>query len=215
MRFRDNRVGFYMNQGYQGCTIMRPQLRHTADIAVVEGWREVVERKSLFCDGVITTEPNVLLAVTFADCPSVAIIDPEHGVMALLHAGWRGIAAGIIENAIDKMVELGAVPEAMMVKIGPSIQDCCYEMDADDATKVDGLSHIGKVDVNLQNIITVRLKVKGVPLSTIYQHAFCTSCTEHPSGVGHRFYSYRRDELVPPHTQIFTAVMNLTTKDDK
>lgn len=214
MRQAANREAFFNAQGYQGFVTMRPQLRHGSDIAVVEDWREIVDRKSLFCDGIITTVPDILLAVTFADCPSVAIIDIDNGVMALLHAGWRGVAAGIIEKAINKMEMLGAVPEAMMVKIGPAIDDCCYEMDADDATKVDGLSHIGKVDVSLPNIITARLKVKGVPLSTIYQH-ICTSCSEAPGTTGHRYFSYRRDKITPPPVQMFTAVMKLTTKDDK
>ncbi|MFB6240654.1 MAG: polyphenol oxidase family protein, partial [Gemmatimonadota bacterium] len=48
-------------------------------------------------DGLTTDEPGTLLAVTVADCVPVFVLDPESGALALLHAGWRGTAAGVLE----------------------------------------------------------------------------------------------------------------------
>ena len=78
------------------------------------------------CDGFITTVPNLPLAVMGADCFGVLLYDPEHFVIAALHAGRAGAMQGIVTKAINKMRSLGA--RNIDAIIGPGIHSCCYEV---------------------------------------------------------------------------------------
>ncbi len=81
-------------------------------------------------DGLITNVSNTALSVTAADCTAVALYDPEHGAIILLHAGWRGTAGGIVKSGMEKMQkEYGTNPEHVLASIGPSISAGDYEVD--------------------------------------------------------------------------------------
>lgn len=73
------------------------------------------------CDGIVTKVKGVALAVMTADCLPLLLCDEEKEVIGAIHCGWRGIADGIIANAIDKMVELGARREKIIAYMGPAI----------------------------------------------------------------------------------------------
>lgn len=81
------------------------------------------------CDGFVTAERGLLLTVKVADCVPILLEDAEAGVIAAVHAGWRGTASGIALRAVEKMAELGADPKGITALIGPSIHSCCYEVD--------------------------------------------------------------------------------------
>lgn len=73
------------------------------------------------CDGIVTNVRGVALAVMTADCLPLLLCDEEKEVIGAVHCGWRGIADGIIANAVDKMVELGARREKIIAYMGPAI----------------------------------------------------------------------------------------------
>ena len=78
-------------------------------------------------DGLVSSCPNVLLAIQTADCMPVLIVDPSHRAIAALHAGWRGTQKRIMEKVIRQMQELyDTRPELCVAVIGPSIRRCCY-----------------------------------------------------------------------------------------
>jgi YfiH family protein len=79
-------------------------------------------------DGLVTAEPGIVLAVLTADCAPVLLADPAAGVVAAVHAGWRGLAAGVVEAAVAAMAGLGADPGACVGLVGPAIGGCCYEV---------------------------------------------------------------------------------------
>jgi YfiH family protein len=79
-------------------------------------------------DGLVTTDPGVVLAVLTADCAPVLLADPAAGVVGALHAGWRGLAAGVVEAGVAAMAELGADPAATAGLVGPAVGGCCYEV---------------------------------------------------------------------------------------
>src|SRR5690606_18360795 len=80
-------------------------------------------------DGHATRAPGLLLAVSVADCVPVSLVDPERRAVALLHAGWRGAAAGILERGLEVLAErLLARPEDLHVHLGPAICGGCYEV---------------------------------------------------------------------------------------
>lgn len=80
-------------------------------------------------DGHVTDQPGVLLAVTVADCIPVYLVDPVTRTVALLHAGWRGTAGGILERGIRQLVETGnSAVENIIVHCGIGICGTCYEV---------------------------------------------------------------------------------------
>ncbi|HEU4900367.1 MAG TPA: peptidoglycan editing factor PgeF [Actinomycetota bacterium] len=79
-------------------------------------------------DGLVTTDPGVVLAVLTADCAPVLLADPGAQVVGAVHAGWRGLAAGVVEAGVAAMAELGADPGAVVGLVGPAAGGCCYEV---------------------------------------------------------------------------------------
>jgi YfiH family protein len=82
-------------------------------------------------DGLVTTDPGVVLAVLTADCAPVLLADPAAGVVGAVHAGWRGLAAGVVEAGVAAVAALGADPAATVGLVGPAVGGCCYEVGPD------------------------------------------------------------------------------------
>jgi YfiH family protein len=78
-------------------------------------------------DGLITNQPGILLGIQTADCVPVLVADRNRRVVAAIHAGWRGTAQGIVENAIARILQkFGSDPRDLVAAIGPAIGPCCY-----------------------------------------------------------------------------------------
>lgn len=135
-------------------------------------------------DGHTTRSPGVLLAVTVADCVPVYLAHPASGTVALLHAGWRGIAAGILEAGIKRLCEAANVPEGELVMhCGVAICGPCYEVGAEVRAAVTGRpGSPGPLD--LRPMLADRARARGVEAVTA--SGFCAG---HDGG---RFFSHRR-----------------------
>lgn len=79
-------------------------------------------------DAVATNVPGYALGILTADCAPVLLADPDAGVAAAAHAGWRGALDGIIGATISAMSDLGASPTATIASIGPCIGSATYEV---------------------------------------------------------------------------------------
>ncbi len=93
---------------------------HGAGVVVVDG--DLPDGPP--ADALVTRRAGVVLAVHTADCAPVALVSPE-GVVAAVHAGWRGVEAGVLERAVAAMRALGA--SRVWGRIGPCIEAACYE----------------------------------------------------------------------------------------
>lgn len=83
-------------------------------------------------DGHATGTPGVLLLVTVADCVPIYLVAPGHGVVALLHAGWRGTAAGILERGVALLAaRRGVTPADLVMHAGVAIAGHHYEVGAE------------------------------------------------------------------------------------
>lgn len=135
-------------------------------------------------DGHATTEPGVLLTVTVADCIPVYLAAPRHGVVALLHAGWRGVAAGILERGLAALQRTaGLSPANIVMHCGVGICGSCYEVGSEVVTGLTGAEAGGASRVDLRGVLTARARRLGV--EEITRSSYCTA-HDHE-----RFYSHR------------------------
>jgi polyphenol oxidase len=80
-------------------------------------------------DGLITSAPEILLAVQAADCLPVILVDVERRAVGAFHAGWRGTVKRIMEKAVGEMQrQFGCEPRGIKAAIGPGIHGCCYRV---------------------------------------------------------------------------------------
>ena len=138
------------------------------------------------CDGLVTNTPGVALMVFSADCTPILLHDPVTGAVGAVHAGWRGTAAGIVKNAVEKMVSaFGCKAENIRAAIGPNIGVCCFETDADVPEAMvatlgeEAMPFIHpkgeKYYLDLKQINALWLRRSGVKDIAISEH--CTACS--------------------------------------
>lgn len=95
----------------------------TQPLATPEG------RPVLRGDGLMTSQPDLLLAILTADCVPVLVADTRRRVVAAFHAGWRGTLGRIVERGIGTMrLQFGSKPKDLIAAIGPGIGSCCYSV---------------------------------------------------------------------------------------
>jgi len=133
-------------------------------------------------DGQATAERGLALLVLTADCLPIALIAP--GAVAMLHAGWRGLAAGVLEQGVRAMRELVGDAE-VQAAIGPGAGGCCYEV-GPEVHAAFGEAAAGPARIDLKTIARERLTAAGV--GQVHDVGLCTLCAE--PGV---FFSHRRD----------------------
>ena len=175
-----------MARGYQvhGTTVLRS--RTDPDIPEQDSPVEA--------DGQATSVAGIGAIVLTADCLPVAL--GMDGAVAIVHAGWRGLAAGVLEEGVRALRELGGDGDLVAV-IGPGAGPCCYEVGEEVHAAFGGVHRIefpparaspagastGR-RIDLKAIARDRLLAAGA--SNVRDVAICTICDE-------RFFSYRRE----------------------
>ncbi len=138
-------------------------------------------------DGLLTATPGLGLSISYADCvPVVIVADGDAGpALATVHAGWRGMIAGIVGRAAR---ELGRRGRLVAAAVGPSIGPCCFGVDEELRRRFEarfpGSADSGTVD--LWRCARQELEGAGVPAGAITMAGVCTSSDA-------RFFSHRRD----------------------
>jgi YfiH family protein len=79
-------------------------------------------------DGVVTATPGVICGALAADCAPIMFADPEAGVVAAAHAGWKGALTGVVAATVSEMQALGARPKRIIAAVGPCIAQASYEV---------------------------------------------------------------------------------------
>jgi len=82
-------------------------------------------------DALITNRYDVVLGVQTADCAPILLADPIEGFVGAIHGGWRGVAAGVIEETIQALLDRGANPRTLVASVGPCIARESYEVGED------------------------------------------------------------------------------------
>jgi purine-nucleoside/S-methyl-5'-thioadenosine phosphorylase / adenosine deaminase len=134
-------------------------------------------------DGQATSVTGVAPMVLVADCLPIAVAG--HGAVAILHAGWRGLAAGIIDRGVGAVRELaGGGPLA--AAIGPGAGACCYEVGEDVLEQFASYGPIARNGRNLDLKSVARMQLERAGVETVTDVGVCTICNED-------FFSHRRD----------------------
>lgn len=130
-------------------------------------------------DGQATSVRGLAVMVVSADCLPVAVVG--EGAVAMLHAGWRGLAAGVLEEGVNAVGELGG-PGPLSAIIGPGAGPCCYEVgpEVHEALSVPR----EETHIDLPSVARSRLLAAGVEDVQVVE--LCTICNP-------RFYSHRRE----------------------
>jgi len=140
-------------------------------------------------DGTTTRSPGVGLGAFSADCVIAILAGPRDGRLALVHAGWRGLAAGIAQRGAALFPER----QEVRVAIGPAIGPCHYEVGDDVARAVEAGSPTravtdrrrGRTYLDLVGTFRAILRAEGI--RRVEDAGVCTACEDR------RFFSYRRD----------------------
>jgi YfiH family protein len=130
-------------------------------------------------DGHITDRAQLLLTVSVADCVPVSIVDPEARAVALVHSGWRGTAAGIVDRAVNRLVESWqSAPERLWLHCGPSICGACYEVGPEVHAGVhpEREPPAGNTPIDLRAAIAARAVAAGLLPEHVSVSSHCTLC---------------------------------------
>jgi len=168
---------------------------HSADALSVD--RVVPAEARPKADAVVTRTPGLVIGVLTADCAPVLFADPEAGVVAAAHAGWRGAVGGVLASTIAEMEKLGARRNRIIAAIGPAINHDSYEVGPDfEAELLKGCADNEKFLVrenpeqrahfDLPGFVAFQLEKCG--LAEIETRSPCTYRNES------NFFSYRRSQ---------------------
>jgi YfiH family protein len=174
----------------RGCLPAEPAwVKQVHGTDVIEAARVTPEAEA---DGVVTRASGRICAVMTADCLPVLFSDRAGKGVGIAHAGWRGLAAGILENVIRTM---DAPPQDLIAYIGPGIGARRYEVGEDvrkafvdrdrAAAKAFAPRQNGTYLADLYALARQRLAAAGV--AEVHGGEFCTASEE-------RFFSFRRDQ---------------------
>jgi YfiH family protein len=183
--------------------------RLAASVALRDGFRTVsqvhgnetievnstgTDRSAPRADALWTSRSEVAVAVKTADCVPALIVDPKKKRVAAVHSGWRGTELRVVEKAIQALEASGTDVADLLIALGPSIRQCCYEVSEELAARfstqfggeVTSFDH-GRPHLDLISAVTSSIRRAGVPKKNIDILPHCTACDEA------NFFSHRRD----------------------
>ncbi len=191
-RVLENRRRLCAAVGIMPERLVVPGQVHGATLAWVgeaEAGRGARDRESVVHDhdGLLTSAPGLCLVVSYADCVPVVIVaaGDDGPALATVHAGWRGMLAGIVGKTA---AELGRGRRLVAAVVGPSIGPCCFavaeELRRRFAARFPGSA--GAATVDLWRCARMELEAAGVPPAAVTVAGLCTASDA-------RFFSHRRD----------------------
>jgi polyphenol oxidase len=146
-------------------------------------------------DAAITRQRGRVCAILTADCMPVLFASADGGLIGAAHAGWRGLAAGVLEEGVRALAEVGGASAArprgelggegeIRALIGPGAGPCCYEVGEEVHAAFGGAGRVGARNIDLAGLARERLCAAGV--RRVESVGVCTICDE-------RLYSHRRE----------------------
>ncbi len=145
-------------------------------------------------DGLFTAERGLVLGILTADCLPLFFEGGAGSVVGVVHAGWRGLKAGIIEEALGVLRrDFGILPDRLRTAVGPGIRACCYEVGSEfqayfqKTYRSAGRENAAKGTIDLAEEARQIFIREGVQPAMIFDSGVCTSCRSD------LFFSYRAE----------------------
>lgn len=206
----DNRRGFVEAAGGVGFELVTVRQVHGAIVQHAKCGSEALatpEGKAVLQgDGLITSQPNLMLGVQTADCVPVLIADTRTRAVGAFHAGWRGTVARIVDQGVATMAhEFGSKPEDLIAAVGPSIGPCCFEVGREVQAEFErafsysrdlfpattgGKPHVDLWDANRRQLLAAGLSPQAITMVDA-----CTVCSRTAEG-RRTFFSHRAEKGV-------------------
>ena len=153
--------------------------RHGIDVVVVT---DAGDRDGEVGDVAVTECRDAVLAVWTGDCAPIVAVDATGSRLVAAHAGWRGVAGGVIDAAVDALAN-----DVATVVIGPTIGPCCYEFSEEDlaavadgarvdAAVIAGQTRSGSPALDMRAAVSAALLGRGIASSSIVHLGGCTGC---------------------------------------
>lgn len=186
--------------------VLMPEQIHGAKVVWV---REHGQGRLPGCDGLITALPGLKIGVRTADCVPMLLFAEKAGIIAALHAGWRGTLKNIVAQAVKQFQKAGVGSAEIKAIFGPYIGMCCYEVDADVARPFQRrfpknqqviYKNNLKWQINLAYANYLELLAVGVKKNNIQMPFYCTRCQNE------RFFSYRQEGRGKPWRQVISFI---------
>lgn len=153
-----------------------PKQVHGSTVLIVDESSAVYQK----ADALITDKKNVPIAIVTADCVPIFIYAGQRSVIAIIHAGWKGLRDGIITETLGRMQAVFQVrPEYLAVGIGPAIRACCYEVRCDLLHQFPADFRFARAEKHYLDLVAIaisQLRDSGVHLSNIIDPKRCTAC---------------------------------------
>jgi len=185
---------FRKNPGWRDFRLITLEQIHSDIVRFVEGEPD----RNLRGDGMITSQPLLLLIIKSADCLPVFVVDESRRVIAACHCGWRGTKKRVVQRVVDGLKNhYGCSGSSLIVGLGPCIARECYEVGeevfrdfGDEGLALDSFkphpTRTGKYVFDLRQANISQLIESGVKQNNIFSLNVCPHCQN-------RFASYRRD----------------------
>ncbi len=170
--------------------LYRARQVHGTAVLTVDGSESVEAIADRPADAIVTRTPGVAVSVRTADCVPVLLHEQRRGGVAAVHAGWRGLVAGVVEAAVSTLLGSRGHASDLRAAIGPCIGPCCFEVGPEVAREFEVRFVIAgepRPHVDLPAAVRAVLSRCGVGVDET--EAFEPACTRcDPRG----FFSYRR-----------------------
>ena len=184
--------GFGVRPGHEAAIAALTQVRQVHGTRLL---RVPLARADAEADALWTSVPGLAVGVHTADCVPILLADRDRRGVAVVHAGWRGSAAGVAGRAALEFANgIAIAPEDLLAVIGPHIGPCCYEVDdpvreavADTSVFRDAPRRPGHYMLDLFALNLTQLVAAGVAPERVYREGGCSCCATA------RYPSYRRD----------------------
>ena len=186
--------GFGVRGAPEPAALARPRQVHGTAVARARGdTTELGEADAVWSDA-----PGATVGVVTADCVPILLSGDGARVVAAVHAGWRGLADGVIASTLDALREAGVPSASLVAVVGPCIGLCCYEVDEPVLARLRArfgaaldehlvATRAGHARVDLGGLAQRELAASLPPAAVAVMSDACTRCDER------RFESYRRD----------------------
>jgi len=198
-----NRTLFFKNKKLNKKIIISAGLVHGNKVAIID---DINQNEVIFdCDALITNRDKYLLTVTVSDCLPIYFYDRNKKIIAIAHAGWRGVVSEIVKEVINKFVgNYSSDLSDIEVFIGPHICDCHFEVEANVASffaPLDSIIREKKIYINLSQAVKNQLLKCGLSDANLNISEECTYCADN------KYFSFRRDK--PESVEAMVAYIGL------